>query len=193
MRFGPVSDADLEHLRAADPTYEHIGSTLTDLAPAETRRIESSLLIGTGAAAFATCRRALRAWAPQRSLGMTVLPEGVVPDRGETVALGLGVGRVRLVVPNRIVAVIDESDHYGYAYGTLPGHPERGEELFLLERSREGDVLLTIRADSVPAGALRYVSPIVDMLQHAALGRYLIAVREAGRSSGGESESTGAP
>lgn len=186
MRFGPVSDADLEQLRAANPTYEHIGSTLTDLPPAAARRIESSLRIGTGAAAFVAGRRALRAWAPQRPLGMTVRPEGVVPDRGETVALGLGVGRVRLTVPNRIVAVIDESERYGYAYGTLPGHPERGEELVLLERSREGDVLLTIRADSVPAGAFRYVFPIVDMLQRAALDRYLIAVRDAVRSSGGE-------
>lgn len=41
----------------------------------------------------------------------------------ETVILLLGVGPLRLVVPTRVVAVIDEPDQYAHAYGTLPGHP----------------------------------------------------------------------
>ena len=34
--------------------------------------------------------------------------------------------------PCRVVYVVDEPDRRGFAYGTLPGHPESGEELFLV-------------------------------------------------------------
>lgn len=39
----------------------------------------------------------------------------------------------------RIAYVVDESGHisrFGFAYGTLPGHVESGEELFLIEWDR---------------------------------------------------------
>jgi uncharacterized protein (UPF0548 family) len=177
-RLGAASEHDLERLRRADVTYDHVGSTLTASEPAGAHRVGSSISVGSGSEALDAGRRALRSWCPQRALGMTVAPASVAPDLGETVVLGLGLGPVRVVVPTRVVAVVDEPHRYGYAYGTLPGHPERGEELFLLERSVDGDVVLTIRADSVPAGALRAVRPVVDALQRAALGRYLEAVRE---------------
>jgi uncharacterized protein (UPF0548 family) len=32
-------------------------------------------------------------------------------------------------VPCRVVYVLDEPERRGFAYGTLPGHPESGEEL----------------------------------------------------------------
>ena len=44
------------------------------------------------------------------------------------------IGPVQMVVPCRIVSVFKEVDSFGFAYGTLPGHPERGEESFVLER-----------------------------------------------------------
>ena len=34
--------------------------------------------------------------------------------------------------PCRVVYVVDEPDRRGFAYGTLPGHAESGEELFLV-------------------------------------------------------------
>lgn len=183
-RFGTPSDADLERLRSAELTYDHVGSTMTDTTPTSARRIEATTQLGQGSAAFAAGRRALRSWAPQRSLGMTVFPEGVAPDLGETVVLGLGIGPARLVVPNRVVAVVDEPNRYSYAYGTLPGHPERGEELFLVERTDNDDVVLTIRADSVPAGVFRLARPVVETLQQAALNRYLQAVVDATKPRG---------
>jgi uncharacterized protein (UPF0548 family) len=48
--------------------------------------------------------------------------------------LSLGVAAIRLRAPCRIVYVIDEPDRRGFAYGTLPGHPERGEEAFIISR-----------------------------------------------------------
>ena len=53
-------------------------------------------------------------------------------DAREVAAVGsevmVGLGPLR--APCRVVYVVDEPDRRGFAYGTLPGHPETGEELF---------------------------------------------------------------
>jgi uncharacterized protein (UPF0548 family) len=54
----------------------------------------------------------------------------------------------------RIIYVVDESgpiSRFGFAYGTLPGHVESGEERFLIEWDRaSGDVWYDILAFSRP-------------------------------------------
>jgi uncharacterized protein (UPF0548 family) len=50
----------------------------------------------------------------------------------------------------RIVYVIDERDRFGFAYGTLPDHVERGEERFLVERGPDGAVAYDVLALSRP-------------------------------------------
>src|SRR3954447_23613387 len=52
-----------------------------------------------------------------------------------------------LLMPARVVNVVEDSvtrggqqiDRFGFAYGTLPDHPERGEERFLVEWNRGDD------------------------------------------------------
>lgn len=179
LHFGTPTEEDLVRTRSAQPTYDHVGSTL-GMAPTNgPHRHESSVKVGVGESALVDARAALRSWVPQRSLGAAVTPPDVVPDLDETVVLRLGVGPLRLTVPNRIVAVVDEQDRYGYAYGTLPGHPERGEELFLIELLDGGDVVLTIRVDAEPAHNLRWLRPVILPLQRAAIGRYQSAVVQA--------------
>lgn len=178
LRVGPIDDVDLPALRDASPTYDHVGSTLE---PQSTHghRVEDTIMVGHGAEVLAAAKTALWTWVPQRGVGAIVRPDDVVPDLGETVVLGLGIGGVRLAVPNRIVAVVDEPDRQGYAYGTLPGHPERGEELFLLERGADDEVRFTIRVDAEPAASLRRLGAVIRPIQRAALQRYLRAVRDA--------------
>jgi uncharacterized protein (UPF0548 family) len=54
-----------------------------------------------------------------------------------------------LRVPCRVVWISADEDALGFAYGTLPGHPQSGEEAFVV--SRDGDrVVLTVRAYSKP-------------------------------------------
>lgn len=176
MQIGQIDDADLDHLRTAEPTYDHVASTLDpDIDPTGTR-YERQVTLGHGPAAFTAARTAVRAWGPQRSIGASVTPDGVAPDLGETLVLGLGIGSLRMMVPNRIVAVVDEPARYGYAYGTLPGHPEQGEELFLLERRGDGRVTFTIRVDARPAAGLRHLGFAIHPLQRIALRLYLAAV-----------------
>jgi len=76
-------------------------------------------------------------------------------------------------IPARVVYVIDEPDRKGFAYGTLPGHPERGEESFVVERSPDDSVWLTIRAFSRPSSRLYWAGyPLLRLLQAIFTERY---------------------
>ena len=50
----------------------------------------------------------------------------------------------------------------GFTYGTLPGHIERGEETFTLERLRDGRTLLLVDASSQPA-YFTFLRPLLDI------------------------------
>ena len=78
--------------------------------------------------------------------------------------------------------MIDETDRFGFAYGTLPVHPETGEESFVISRDDNGvrfDVQAVSRPIQLPA---RTFSPIAHRLQDAAVRRYLSAMRRAANS-----------
>ncbi|WP_223874608.1 DUF1990 domain-containing protein [Salinispora fenicalii] len=66
----------------------------------------------------------------------------------------------------------------GFAYGTLSGHPECGEEAFLVRRGAGGQVYFEVRAfsrpDSLPA---RMAGPVGRLVQDLITRRYLGAMR----------------
>jgi uncharacterized protein (UPF0548 family) len=97
---------------------------------------------------------------------------------GMDVIVALSIGPVSAVVPCRIVYVTDEDNSYGFAYGTLPGHPERGEEAFHVVRQAGGEVTFEVVAFSRPADRLaRLGSPIARMIQRRITRGYLEGVR----------------
>ncbi len=67
-------------------------------------------------------------WGMLRGAGVRVEATTDVAAVGSEVIVHLGPVRV----PCRVVYVVDEPDRRGFAYGTLPGHAESGEELFLV-------------------------------------------------------------
>jgi uncharacterized protein DUF1990 len=52
----------------------------------------------------------------------------------------LGLGPASIRIPCRVAYVIREPLLRGFAYGTLPGHPEAGEERFALEQHGDGTI-----------------------------------------------------
>jgi uncharacterized protein (UPF0548 family) len=84
-----------------------------------------------------------------------------------------------------VVRTVDEADRAGFAYGTLPGHPEQGEESFFVERSSGGETTFTIRSFSRPAERfLRFAAPITEFASGIVAQRYLaglLSYVEAGR------------
>ena len=76
--------------------------------------------------------------------------------------------------PVRVVFVVDEPTKLGAAFGTLPGHPLAGEELFLVDRRADDSVWLTVRMFSRAAdGPWKLALPVLRAIQFVVVRRYL--------------------
>ena len=123
---------------------------------------------------FESARHDLLTWSVQRRAGLRVSASGdVAPDT--VVDLSWGVGPFSVTAPCRVVDVVDGPDRCGFAYGTLPGHPESGEESFVLTRG-ERETTFTITVFSRPATVLAKVAgPVGHRVQDLMTARYLRA------------------
>jgi|SRR5687768_11109213 len=123
--------------------------------------------LGHGAEIYQRAVEALKQWR-QFELGwVTLVPHGVKVETGAVVAVKARAGGLWSLNACRVVYVIDEAERFGFAYGTLPDHIERGEERFLLERQPNDDsVWYDILAFSRPRHALVKAGfPYARMLQ----------------------------
>lgn len=119
-------------------------------------------------------------------ISSTRTPEGDVlygPDGesfiapGDTAVLGLKVGPLHIEAPVRVIYIVDERDRRGFAYGTLAGHPEQGEIAFIVDRTDDGSVWLTIRSFSRPGSKLTWLGyPVARLLQKRAMEQYFRAL-----------------
>ena len=94
---------------------------------------------------------------------------------GDTAQLIIPVfGPIVITAPARVVYLIDEPKRKGFAYGTLPGHPEDGEEAFIVSQREDDSVWLTIRAFSRPSSRKWWaVYPALRFAQEFYTRRYL--------------------
>jgi uncharacterized protein (UPF0548 family) len=119
-----------------DFTYAEAGATAAT-PPANYTVDHTRVTLGEDETVFRSGRRALELWEQFRLGWLEVWPPETPIRAGETVVVMAHV--FGLWSPNaaRIVYVIDESSEswsrFGFAYGTLPGHVEAGEERFLVE------------------------------------------------------------
>jgi uncharacterized protein (UPF0548 family) len=138
---------------ACDFSYKAVGATANvppDGYVVDRTRAE----IGVGEAAFRSAKSALQSWEHFRLGWVEVWPERIPLLQGEVVAIMGRMLGVYSLNSCRIVYTVDESHQivrYGYAYGTLPGHIESGEERFLIEWDTvSGKVFYDIIAFSRP-------------------------------------------
>jgi uncharacterized protein (UPF0548 family) len=93
---------------------------------------------------------------------------------GDTALLGIFFG---IKFPVRVIYVVDEPRRRGFAYGTLPGHPEDGEEAWIIEHRDDDSVWITVRAFSRPANRWWVaVNPVLRVFQELYTRRYLRAL-----------------
>ncbi|MEV6342628.1 DUF1990 domain-containing protein [Actinoplanes sp. NPDC051851] len=159
-------------------TYPEVGGTLEAVPPHGYRHVERDVLLGAGADVFTRAAEALVTWGMHRGAGLCV------PAGTPRAAAGLDVTlrAVVLRVPCRVVYTIDEPERRGFAYGTLDGHPECGEEAFLVETGAAGAVRFRIRAFSRPATLLaRTGGALTRRVQELVTDRYVHALRAAAR------------
>jgi uncharacterized protein (UPF0548 family) len=131
---------------------------------------EAVVAIGHGAADFARARAGLMAWA-QFAIGWVEIhpPSPSIADGTVVAVLVRHLGFWSLNGCRVVYTVADshESSRFGFAYGTLTNHAERGEELFeVFIDPASQDVFYRIRAYSRPRALLaRLGYPVVRRLQ----------------------------
>ncbi len=174
MQTERMNDRRVGELRTAALTYCEVGQTRQPDLPAGYRTFSREAVLPPQAN-FAAVRRDLLSWVVQHRAGIRVTASrDVSPDA--VVELRLGIMRLAVVAPCRVVYVIDESDRCGFAYGTLPGHPEIGEEAFVLNRHHDATITLTITGFSRRASSLaKLAGPAGRRIQDLMTARYLRA------------------
>lgn len=173
MAVQPLSPERLATLRAAPLTYAAPGATATT-PPLGYRSMTFSRILERRD--FGSAVEDLMSWRVHQRAGLQVAASSPWAEPGAVLEMRLGVGPLALRIPCRVIYVIDEPERSGFAYGTLPRHPESGEELFLLTRHEDGQIASTItafsKAASLPA---RFGGPATRWLQKAMTRRYLTA------------------
>ena len=154
-------------------TYTEQGATAADM-PAGYRHVRAAKRIGYGRLRFEQAADAVLRYGMLRGAGLRVDATTDVARVGTDVLGRLG----PFVAPCRVVYVLDEPDRRGFAYGSLPGHAVRGEELFAVRYDpSDGAVYAEVAAFSRPATWWsRLGTPILRLSQHLVTRRYLDAV-----------------
>ena len=174
----------MDRLRSAELSYAPAGMTALPEVPPGMQAMNDSVLLGYGPACFGRARTALMEWQTHRLTWLRLHADGP-PRVGQTVLLEAFFGPLTWVFGCRVVAVTDSPAVYAYTYGTLPGHPECGEERFQVDFHADQRVTFSLRAYSRPAGPLmRVVQPLATLAQRAGSKAYLRNMRRSTRASG---------
>lgn len=172
----PLDGGLAAHLRQADFTYREVGATAGAL-PSGYRHFRISADLGVGGEVFERAREALLTWQVQRAAGLQVQSSEPRIAPGSVAVLLFRLGPLRLEAPVRVVDVVDDGSRASFTYGTLPGHPESGEERFDIHHLDGGRVVFSIVGFSRPQSRLaRAAGPVVTLVQDAITRRYLAAL-----------------
>ncbi|WP_329139212.1 DUF1990 domain-containing protein [Streptomyces sp. NBC_01476] len=159
-------------------TYPTVGMTATGQAPPpgfHALRVRVPL----GAGTYERAVEALFTWRMHRATPFLRVP-AEVPEAAPGVRVLLRMGPV--TAPCQVVWTVEEKNRTGFAYGTLPGHPECGEEAFVLRRDPDGSAGFTVLAFSRPATwYLRAAGPCGRSAQRAIAHQYARALRRLTR------------
>ncbi|MEV0333617.1 DUF1990 domain-containing protein [Nocardia sp. NPDC050717] len=155
-------------------TYPDVGATRTSF-PAGYQQLRHRRLIGHGRDLFEQAAAHIFDFGMQKGVGIFQHADTETAEAGTALTVRLGIGPIGITAPCRVVYVLHEPNRRGFAYGTLPGHPEIGEELFAVEYDpAEDDVYGLVTAFSRPgAWYTRLGGPIARAVQRWFSHRYL--------------------
>lgn len=158
-------------------TYPEVGATVTEL-PTGYDQLRAQRVVGQGQTLFSECGETILNWGIQKGAGFRLEKTGRVEKDAKN-RLGLHWGPFQTWAACQVVYVIDEPRRKGFAYGTLVGHPERGEESFIVSIDDSGLVTFEIRAFSKPARWFAKLGgPFLRYLQQHVTWKYLDAVHD---------------
>lgn len=144
----PTAD-DIHHYirdqRSEPFSYEDVGLSKDDEHPRGFDVARHSVELGAGKQVFDSACEAIRNWEMfPREMASLYWPS-VEPVVGSEVVVGFRVGPLWSLNPCRVIYTVDSGSDsvakFGFAYGTLPGHVERGEERFQIVWDRTTDIV----------------------------------------------------
>ena len=152
-----------------DFSYSAVGAT-SETPPAGYVIDRTKIELGSGESIFEAAKAALKRW-QQFQLGWVDAWRPDTPlEAGQSVAVMGRAAGCWWLNACRVVYIVDEPGahtKFGFAYGTLPGHVERGEQRFLIKWDQTTDqVSYDILALSRPNHVLtRLAYPMVRLSQ----------------------------
>lgn len=174
--------AFLELQQSLPVSYPEVGHSL-DRSPAGYNIDHNRVMLGRGEEVFEKACAALRSWTMFPAPWTRIDPPNAPIVAGQTVAMLAQVYGLWWLNACRIVYVIDETapvQRFGFAYGTLPGHVEKGEERFTVERLADDTVWYDLRAFSRPRFWLvRLAKPLARGLQRRFATESKLAMQHA--------------
>lgn len=145
------SDSFLAHLADQYLSYPETGLAVTDHFPAGYDHDRNEVLVKGGESAFTAIKAAIQCfdhfpdgWAYAYSAS------GTVDAPGQNVGVVFYQFGLWWMNGARVIELIDRPDLYGFSYGTLNSHVERGEEFFYVRKDKRGRVYYGIVAYSKP-------------------------------------------
>ena len=156
----------LEASRNSSFSYTYVGSTQKE-APESYTVDHNRLHIGNGEVDWEKAKRSIHNWKMFEIPWVELCWPNTPVQKDQTVAILIRHFGFFSLNSARIVYVIDEPSHYGFAYGTLADHGESGEERFSVEIDRvTGEVWYDLFAFSRPNHFLAKLGyPLMRVLQ----------------------------
>jgi uncharacterized protein (UPF0548 family) len=164
---------DLQTIAQLPFTYPEVGAT-AGLMPPGYKHLGYAAHIGMGQLRFDQAADAVMHWGMQHGAGLRIQATSDVVEVGTVVIVKMAF----LKAPCRVVYVVDEPHVRGFAYGTLPGHPESGEERFVVRHDPvTSAVYAEVSSFSRPATWWSKLGgPITSLAQRMVNKRYVHAV-----------------
>ena len=133
----------LSHQAGLPYSYAEVGCTRKGCGPPAGYEVDRlRVCLGRGRDVFERTRGAISGWKMfSREMGGLYWPDAPI-ETGSVAGVLFRAGCLWSLNACRVIYAIEESGgqiQYGFAYGTLPGHLERGEERFTVQWQREDD------------------------------------------------------
>jgi uncharacterized protein (UPF0548 family) len=130
-------------------TYDEVGQSAAAFPEGydhDSRRIQ----LGKGVEDYERAKKCLVEWKMFPPGWVSIYPAVPLLEKGQEVVVVFKIFGIWWLNACRIVYHIDEARRYGFAYGTLAGHVEKGEERFEVYMDKDENVWYQVAAFSMP-------------------------------------------
>lgn len=130
-------------------SYPEVGQSQHDF-PIGYDHDRNQVYLGEGQVTFEKAKTALSQWQMFPSDWTKIYPTQAPLQKGQLVLVLFRLFGLWWANPCRIIYTVDEPKRFGFGYGTVQGHVEKGEEYFGVYQNAAGEVWYEVKAYSKP-------------------------------------------